>query len=198
MKTLTILFSLLILSTICFGQVNPNYHYVNGYYRSNGTYVQGHYRTDPNYTNRDNYSTYPNVNPHTGKHGTVAPDNNYSSTAITIPDTKYISQSSSSSDLFEYNKTNNEELKRQRQIDEKAWRDAQNYNKKQEKEWNERLIELEKELKKETPFNINKYMSEKAMEKVIKEYDIKISKSEIIYSPFDITRPKNAKTFTTN
>jgi hypothetical protein len=39
--------------------------------------VQGHYRTNPNYTNRDNYSTFPNINPYTGKRGTVQPDNKY-------------------------------------------------------------------------------------------------------------------------
>ena len=44
--------------------------YVNGYTRSNGTYVQGHYRSSPNYTRSDNYSTYGNVNPYTGKRGT--------------------------------------------------------------------------------------------------------------------------------
>jgi hypothetical protein len=44
MKKLAILFSLLILGIISFSQVNSNYHYVNGYSRSNGSYVQGHYR----------------------------------------------------------------------------------------------------------------------------------------------------------
>lgn len=45
--------------------------WVNGYYRSNGTYVEGHYRTPPNNTINDNYSTQGNINPYTGKHGTV-------------------------------------------------------------------------------------------------------------------------------
>ena len=44
--------------------------YVNGYTRSDGTYVQGHYRSSPNSTQRDNYSTYGNVNPYTGRTGT--------------------------------------------------------------------------------------------------------------------------------
>lgn len=48
--------------------------YVNGYYKSNGTYVRPHYRTSPNSTNLDNYSTKGNVNPYTGKRGTVEPD----------------------------------------------------------------------------------------------------------------------------
>ncbi len=57
------------------GKVNPNYHYVKGHYR-NGTYIQGHYRTNPNSTNRDNYSTRGNTNPHTLQPGWIQPDNN--------------------------------------------------------------------------------------------------------------------------
>ncbi len=57
------------------GKVNPNYHYVKSYTRKDGTFVQGHYRTNPNSTNRDNYSTLGNTNPHTGKPGWVPPDN---------------------------------------------------------------------------------------------------------------------------
>lgn len=68
----------LTLAFICIfsaasAQVNSNYHYVNSYYRSNGTFVQGYYRTNPNYTILDNYSTYPNINPHTGQIGTIMP-----------------------------------------------------------------------------------------------------------------------------
>ena len=44
--------------------------YVKGYTRSDGTYVKGHYRSSPNSTQRDNYSTYGNTNPYTGKAGT--------------------------------------------------------------------------------------------------------------------------------
>ncbi len=57
---------------------NPNHVYVNGYTKSNGTYVQGHYRTAPNTTINDNFSTYPNVNPYTGKQGTITPTFNNS------------------------------------------------------------------------------------------------------------------------
>ena len=78
----------LLLFFLCFtfdglSQVNPNSTYVNGYYRSNGTYVQGHYRTTPNSTINDNYSTYPNVNPYTGKQGTVTPT--YSAPSYSTP-----------------------------------------------------------------------------------------------------------------
>ena len=72
-----------LLSGLClffiftsFSQVNPNYHTVKKYTRKDGTRVQSHKRTNPNYTNRDNYTTYPNVNPHTGTRGYIAPDNN--------------------------------------------------------------------------------------------------------------------------
>lgn len=43
--------------------------YVNGYYKSNGTYVSGYYKTCPNYTKKDNYSTWGNSNPYTKKKG---------------------------------------------------------------------------------------------------------------------------------
>ncbi|MFX3671796.1 hypothetical protein [Xanthomonas arboricola] len=45
--------------------------HVNGYHRANGTYVQPHYRSAANSTTLDNYSTRGNVNPYTGKVGTV-------------------------------------------------------------------------------------------------------------------------------
>ena len=48
---------------------NADVH-VRGYYRSNGTYVQPHYRSDPDGNRSNNWSTYPNVNPYTGRRGT--------------------------------------------------------------------------------------------------------------------------------
>ncbi|WP_116128436.1 peptidoglycan-binding domain-containing protein [Lewinella sp. IMCC34183] len=66
-----------ILSCVCLhSQVNPNNHYVRPYVKKNGTVVQGHYRTNRNDTNRDNYTTKPNVNPYTGTPGIIEPDNN--------------------------------------------------------------------------------------------------------------------------
>jgi hypothetical protein len=50
---------------------------VSGYYKKNGTYVEPHYRTAPNNTKSDNFSTFGNVNPYTGKEGTIHIDNNY-------------------------------------------------------------------------------------------------------------------------
>lgn len=48
-------------------------HYVRGYTRSNGTYVAPHYQTNPDSTRLNNWSTIGNVNPYTGKPGTVDP-----------------------------------------------------------------------------------------------------------------------------
>ena len=59
--------------------------HVRGYYRSNGTYVQPHYRSSPNGTVLDNYSTKGNVNPYTGKEGTVNPPIYSYSQSISIP-----------------------------------------------------------------------------------------------------------------
>ena len=65
MKTLIITIAAVAFTIASYAQVNTSSTYVNGYYKSNGTYVEGHYRTKPNNTNRDNYSTYPNINPWT-------------------------------------------------------------------------------------------------------------------------------------
>ncbi|WP_374166536.1 hypothetical protein [Arcticibacter sp. MXS-1] len=55
-------------------QVNPNQVYVSGYFRKDGSFVAGHYKTVQNETNRDNFTTRPNVNPYTGKPGYIEPD----------------------------------------------------------------------------------------------------------------------------
>lgn len=51
--------------------------WVNGYTRRDGTYVAGHWRSSPNSTKADNWSTYPNVNPYTGKQGTKKADDGW-------------------------------------------------------------------------------------------------------------------------
>ena len=48
-------------------------HSVKGYTTKNGTYVAPHQQTNPNKTQRDNWSSKPNVNPDTGKAGTIEP-----------------------------------------------------------------------------------------------------------------------------
>jgi hypothetical protein len=66
-KTMTILAVLVI---ICAASFTANAEVsVGGYYRGNGTYVQPHYRSDPDGNPDNNWSTYPNVNPHTGVRG---------------------------------------------------------------------------------------------------------------------------------
>lgn len=47
--------------------------YVRGYVKRNGTYVKPHFKTIPNNTLLDNYSTKGNINPYTGKKGTIDP-----------------------------------------------------------------------------------------------------------------------------
>jgi hypothetical protein len=48
-------------------------HSVKGYYRKDGTYVAPHQRTNPDSSTSNNWSTKGNVNPYTGKEGTVDP-----------------------------------------------------------------------------------------------------------------------------
>ena len=48
---------------------NPNSHRVNGYTRKDGTYVAPHHSTNPNHTQRDNYGTVGNHNPHNSQYG---------------------------------------------------------------------------------------------------------------------------------
>lgn len=46
---------------------------VKGHITSKGTYVAPSVRTAPNATKTDNWSSKPNVNPYTGKPGTIDP-----------------------------------------------------------------------------------------------------------------------------
>lgn len=68
-----ILLIILIISSM-FSSFSFSAVRVNGYTRSDGTYVAPYYRTAPNSTINDNYSTYPNINPYTGKQGTIPPE----------------------------------------------------------------------------------------------------------------------------
>lgn len=43
---------------------------VQGYVKKDGTYVQPHIRSNPDNTRSNNYSTYGNTNPYTGRAGT--------------------------------------------------------------------------------------------------------------------------------
>jgi hypothetical protein len=91
--TLVLAIALFAFTVSSNAQVNPSSTYVSGYTKADGTYVQGYYKTTPNSTNRDNYTTKPNVNPYTNQPGTVAPDNkpaptyNYNTPSTTTPST---------------------------------------------------------------------------------------------------------------
>ena len=61
-----------IATLICAGSAMAQ-TYVQPHVTKNGTFVQGHVRSEPNNTNLDNYSTKGNVNPYSGKAGTVDP-----------------------------------------------------------------------------------------------------------------------------
>jgi hypothetical protein len=50
--------------------------YVNGYTRKDGTYVQPYYRSSPDNSYNNNYEVKPNVNPYSGKEGTLPPTYN--------------------------------------------------------------------------------------------------------------------------
>ena len=65
MKLLILVIAMLV-STIAIADT-----YVKGYFKSNGTYVQPHHRSDPDSSVSNNWSTKGNVNPYTGKAGTV-------------------------------------------------------------------------------------------------------------------------------
>lgn len=75
-----ILFALLPLGTSVASAKKSRYggaegaHHVNGHFKKNGTYVAPHHATNPNNTQRDNWSSKPNVNPHNGKQGSKEPN----------------------------------------------------------------------------------------------------------------------------
>jgi len=73
MKKLYLLLSLVLCSICILAQTNPHHVWVRGHWRGS-TWVDGYYRTAPNHTNVDNFSTKGNINPYTGKSGTVSPD----------------------------------------------------------------------------------------------------------------------------
>jgi hypothetical protein len=75
MKKISLIIALLVsVMNFANAQANKNEIYVESYTKSNGTHVSGHWKTVSNNTINDNYGTYPNVNPHTGKVGTIKPD----------------------------------------------------------------------------------------------------------------------------
>lgn len=63
----------LIALALASGAVMAQSHMRNGYVTKDGTYVAPSMATNPNATKLDNYSTKGNVNPYSGKEGTVDP-----------------------------------------------------------------------------------------------------------------------------
>ena len=61
---------LIVVALLSLGGIANAAVYVGGYTKSNGTYVAPHYRSDPDGYSGNNWSTYPNINPYTGKMGT--------------------------------------------------------------------------------------------------------------------------------
>ena len=61
------------LALACGSVMATDTHRKSGYFKKDGTYVAPSYATNPNGTKLDNYSTRGNVNPMTGKAGTVDP-----------------------------------------------------------------------------------------------------------------------------
>ncbi len=55
------------------GPATANDTYVPGYTRRDGTYVEPHHRTNPDSNLLNNYGTQGNINPYTGRAGTVDP-----------------------------------------------------------------------------------------------------------------------------
>jgi hypothetical protein len=69
----TILISLVLLLGVA-SFADAKIFSVRGYIKpSTGRYVAPHYKTTPNKTKFDNFSTKGNVNPFTGKKGTISP-----------------------------------------------------------------------------------------------------------------------------
>jgi hypothetical protein len=76
MKNLFLTFALFLVSITAFAQSHVR---VRAYVKKDGTYVPSHYRTSKDYTKRNNWTTIGNVNPYTGKAGTL-PSDSYSTT----------------------------------------------------------------------------------------------------------------------
>ena len=74
MKALMIacLIALGSLTPLSIQQAQAGDVHVRGHYRSNGTYVAPYYRTSRDSSYNNNWSVRPNVNPYTGRQGSLA------------------------------------------------------------------------------------------------------------------------------
>ena len=66
-------FAATLVLIVLAGSAAAQSHYRQGYMRKDGTYIPPSYATNPNDTKLDNYSTKGNINPYTGKAGTIDP-----------------------------------------------------------------------------------------------------------------------------
>lgn len=79
MKKMMIVLALLLSGSFASAQYYGQDAYTNGYFKQDGSYVNGYHHTKPDNNPYNNYSTYGNTNPYTGKAGTVQPyGNDYS------------------------------------------------------------------------------------------------------------------------
>lgn len=62
----------LVISALAVSAMAAETH-VEGHTTKDGVYVPPHYRTTPDASRGNNWSSQPNVNPHTGQSGTVNP-----------------------------------------------------------------------------------------------------------------------------
>lgn len=69
--TALVIFGLVGFGWIDHAQARGGAVHVSGYTRANGTYVAPHYRSAPDGNFANNWSTLGNINPYTGKPGTL-------------------------------------------------------------------------------------------------------------------------------
>jgi hypothetical protein len=68
-----ILFSAFLIASVSVPDATARDHAVRGHVKKDGTYVAPTRATNPNSSQRDNYSSTPNINPANGKQGTKEP-----------------------------------------------------------------------------------------------------------------------------
>lgn len=72
--TIAFCLSMAMVPSLVFAKKAPSptgtSHAVNGHFKKDGKYVQPYRATNPNHTQKDNWSSKPNVNPYNGKPGT--------------------------------------------------------------------------------------------------------------------------------
>ena len=68
-----LIFALALVVGVCWICSDASAASTRGYVKKNGTYVQPYQRTAPDRSKYNNYSTKGNVNPYTGKKGSVDP-----------------------------------------------------------------------------------------------------------------------------